>query len=314
MATRTKKKVVEDEKPKRPVGRPRKTNINKGIPREGIRDDPSNEEYVVELYYAYPMIFKKLSELYKALNAEYITINFTEDQVLLQTTSFSENIIIKTVIDCTNVHGYYCENPINVSINRQTFDIAVKRIDPKFFESIRLIIKDTDTEIHKMQIQLHNPSLDSTSPTDLSLVVDHQFEDTYSWDEDNYPVSFKFNKADFKKYIGDVDGVSNKFTITKPGSYPLYFEYKTEGENLSTMDPFPNEEKIGLESSIADPTIVAATIGVKEIKPISNAQIADEVRIYIANDHYVMIKMNMDEAVDTKILVKTASPEDDQIN
>ena len=287
---------------RRPPGRPPSAHKLKNIKREGVVNEPESNENSIELYFAFPIIFKKLYVLYKNINVTDIIMVFEKNRIELHGYSCSSKAVAMTTINASLAHRYYCENSLVIKMSREASEKIMTRIDPKFYESIEFIVKRFTVNLNNMVVILRNNNLKSCSLHEVNVTTDNIGDYLKErWDV-VYPLSFKLSKQDFKKYMSDVKSISNTVTIIKPRDHPLYFTYTKEGSMLSVKDMFFDETKIGLVCT-HDGIILAATIDVSEIIPISNSQIADEIKLYVHNLHKMMLVVQMDEAVETKILV-----------
>ena len=105
----TKKNIVKDEV-KRPPGRPalkKKQNIDKN----GIVSFPMGADNIMELIYDGPLIFKKIFNIFKAMEASEIKIEFNTDEIKIITTDHLSNNINYLKIDCSKLNHYYCRHP-----------------------------------------------------------------------------------------------------------------------------------------------------------------------------------------------------------
>jgi len=287
---------------RRPPGRPPSVHKLKNIKREGVVADPESKENSIELYFAFPMIFKKLYVLYKNINVTDIIMVFEPDRIELHGYSCSSKAVAMTIINASLAHRYYCEQSLVIKMSREASEKIMNRIDPKFYESIEFTIKQFTHSLSNMTVILRNNNLKSYSVHDVNITTDNIGDYLKERWDIVYPLSFKLSKQDFKKYISDVKSISNTVTIIKPQGHPMYFSYTKEGSMLSVKDMFLDENKIDLVCT-HDGIILAATIDVSEIMPISNSQIAEEIKIYVHNLHKMMLVVQMDEAVETKILL-----------
>lgn len=296
------KKVKKDPPTiKRGPGRPRVGAKGSKVDRLGVKNTPLNDDHSIEFYYAIPIQFKRIFALYKSEGVKDVTMSFTKTKITFLAKSYSDEAVMKTFIDCTKCHRYYCDEPEEITVSREIAEKVINRIESKFYDCISFVVKHYTGEINQMIILLRNPMLDAISSHDINVSHLVDTSDDESWDETDYPLSFKFTKGNFKKYITDIETIGNELTIEKTGKFPLKFKYNAP-VRLAAGESFP-DDKIDLKCVIRDTEIIAASVKVKEIKLFCGAQLADEVTIYVDRKKKMMFIFTMDEAIETRILV-----------
>lgn len=299
---------------KRGPGRPPSDRRHTKIERKGIQQTPEFPDNDIEFYSAQPGVFKKLFNLYKATNVPDIIISFELDKITFSANSYSEQNNYLTTIDCTRAHRYYCRQPVRLQLGREGAEGVINRIDPKFFDSIRFIVKKFTLEVNNMIIMLSNPSLGAKSTHTLNLTshttnnndnfnsLGNNSLSVDNFDESNYALSFKFKRQEFKKYISDIDTITSRLVIEKIEGYPLKFKYANKSNVVSCVEVFEKDSEIDLKCDQSK-KIIATTVSIADIKPLSNAQIADSVTIYVDNKKKILFLFNMDDAIVTRVLV-----------
>jgi hypothetical protein len=291
------------EKKKRGPGRPPIDNKNIREERRGICSEPNNLENCIEFYYTSPEVFKKLFTLYKQINARDVFIIFDIDEIVLIAQSFNKESIIKSVFECEKAHRYFNTQKLILRIGRINADRIISRIDPKFHSSVQLSVKKHQGVPDHLVLDLYNMSLKLKSNSKISAQMVNTIEFEEIWDDKIYRLSFELNKKNFKKIIGDIETVSSKFIIEKiSGNEPLKFKYNSD-ESLYSQEEFLNPKEIALQSNMYANEIIAATISVSNVKPISNSQIAENVRIYVDSQLKLLLSFNIDLIADCKMLI-----------
>jgi hypothetical protein len=289
---------------KRGPGRPPIDTNKVNVERIGVVKSPISANNSVEFNYAIPSVFKKLFSIFKSTNVSDIYLSFNLENASMFAKSFSEQIYFKVEIDCKKVHRYYCDRPVDLKLNRETTEKISNRINPKFFNEIIMIVKKYTDEVDHMIFQLKNPMLDSVSTHKMNLTSNIEIEDNNNWDTSEYPLNFTLTNQDFKKYISDIEQISSTVMIEKVGTNPLVFRYTKEGGVLSGTEVFNNNKKIKLNCSNGENDIIAATVKISNIKPLSNAQISDNITLFIDNHKDMILSIKMDDAITLKILIK----------
>lgn len=291
------------EKPKRRPGRPKADNMKALINMQGICDAPLNKDNAIELYYANPMVFRRIFALYKATNVGDIIMKFDKTNIILYAKSFSDRITFKTTIDCTKVHRYYCDRPLELRMGCKGSEDIINRIDPKFYDNMSILIKQYTSEVDNIIFTLQNQKLDAITSMRLNLSSISNHVDEDQWNDADYKLSFNLKRCEFKKYMGDIDTISSTLMITRAGNTPLKFSYSKEGGIVNGEEIFKSDEKLRLNSTMTNNEIIAMTVRMSDIKPLSNAQIADDIQIFIDSFKKMMFKVKIDNAIETKILV-----------
>lgn len=298
---------VERPNVRRGPGRPPLTSLKPDVDRLGVCTTPSNVNNMIEFYSAVPSVFKKIYAQYKATNVREISMHFEADRVIMSAISYSEAISLQTVINCSKAHRYYCRSPVKIRLSYEQSEKIINRIDAKFFDGIWFIVKQS-TVVNNMSIILKNSGLGATSNHTINLTSAQVPDPIQSWNESEYPLSFKLNRQTFKKYISDIEGISAVVTIQRLNNLPLKFMYASEGGIVTGSETFSDDAKIGLQmksaSSEAGDYLVATSVKISNIKPLSNAQIAEEVRVYVDNNKPMLICVDMEDSIRTVISIK----------
>lgn len=291
------------EKKKRGPGRP--PIDNKGIreDRLGLCPEPKNPNSSMELYYASPEIFKKLFTLYKSTNVHNIFITFDIEQVIFVATNFTKKCTIKTTLNCHRAHRYFNKQPITIRIGRKHAESVINCIDPKYYSAIQFRIDNYHTETDHIVIELFNTRLNSCSINSINVQTITENEIVELWDTSLYRLSFTLDKRDFKKIISDIENITPKFSIEKvEGASPLRLRYNKD-VIITTDKLFHDPKKIAMQSTMYPNEIIAATIAIDNIKPISNSQVAEHFQLHVDSQHKLMVCFRIDEMMDCKILL-----------
>ena len=292
------KPVVKEEVKKRPPGRPK---LDKKIvigPILGVCSEPANPDNDVEMRYSGPAVFKKIFTLFNSNFVENIIMVFEKEEVFLFAVSHSTDCIFRIVINCRNINRYYCRERLQLQMSRANLGLIINKLDSNFYTSIVFSIPKYDSphEVKNMVISLSNTKLNSVSDHSLNLeyIVDAGIVD--DWSTDNYRLSFKFEKDDFKKIITDIDVISNKFIIEKvAGDSPLVIKY-TKSCNVIEVNESYDPQTINLQSKMEKMEIIAATVKIVNIKSISNAQIG-LVNLFVDNERKILLKIDLDNPI-----------------
>ena len=120
---------VKSDIKRRPVGRPRLTKKAEPLPKLGISSAPSVDSNVVELSYDNVSIFKKIFSLLKLMNVKEINIQFNTNYAKIYGIDHLEKSLINIKIDANKLNKYYCEFPINITLEPKNLDKITQKID-----------------------------------------------------------------------------------------------------------------------------------------------------------------------------------------
>ena len=126
--------------------------------------------------------------------------------------------------------------------------------------------------------------------------------------EAEYSISFEMPWKDFKKKITDIKlSGATDFTFTKDGPTDrLTINYTSKNKDVSTHSMFMDEKKINLQSALRDDETFRVSIQLDDIRAISTALLADDVRIYLDESRDVLLISQMNKgAIEVRTLIKT---------
>lgn len=284
---------------KRKPGRPSSKTKSDQEKRNGI---VVNSQYLVEMYFAVPIVLKKLYVLYKNIKAKEIIMQFKKECVIFIARSFSELTDVRTYIDCTQIHSYYCGQEICIKMSQMHSEDIINRIDTDTFNAISFMIKKAN-EINTMHIDLHNRTLEAVSHCHLNIEVINCVTSDEAWDTSRYKLNFTLNKSTFKKYMSDVKSISTLICIEKAYNSPLTFKYVKETGVLRCNEEFKNSKTIKENCTIKKNEIIATSADISEIVHLSNSQIAEEITTYVDSNLPLLFVIEMDKAITTKVLI-----------
>ena len=298
--------MAEEVKKKRGPGRPPSDSKKPEVKREGVCDVPKKADNCIELYYAIPLVLRRLFNLYKAAGITEIVMEFSKESMVWFAKSKNHPFTIRTTIDCTKMHRYYCAEEKSIVISRSNAADVINRIDGKCFTSIIIDMKNLAEEVSSININLINPEL-GWSKHRINVKDKVTEPDETVWDETGYAVSFKMDSKEFKKYMSDAKSISDTLTIEKEGTKELKFKYSKDANAVEVVDTLKNSKKIDLQSTIAETDILATSLKLAELQQLSNVQLTDDVRIYIDAMRDPIFMYKMDPAITTKVMISRVS-------
>lgn len=274
--------AADAAKGKKRPGRPRKKVIAAPFEINGIAAAPKNAENIVEVIYENPRIFKKLFTLYKSYVVDDLIIDFGRDTIKIISKSHTGKSLNFTTFNCKLLNHYYCKEPKRICVRRECLSDIFKSLD-----KIHCKITFRLTEERQMSIlfiNIRDCEMDDEQLYEVELI--EKFDNTIpnDFDDTKYPLSFELPAKSFKKKIADIANLSTMLTIRKRGGQPLEFTYDLP-KKINMTGVYLNQDKIKLKSTIEDDDILCASIMIPYIKPFSNANIGDNVKIAV--DRYL---------------------------
>lgn len=291
---------------KRSVGRPRLIQRVDPLPKLGIVVEPSNNDNLVELSYDNVSVFKKIFSLLKLMNVKEINIQFNTNYTKIFGIDHLEKNLINIKINSNKLNHYYCEYPINITLDPKNLDKITQKID-KNYNLFSMILKK-NTFRNNLIIILYNKVLSIDESHIINLIendVDlHPFYEK-TLDYNIYPLKFELTGKYFKKLINDVSIFSEIFTIEKVNKSPLQFIYKNINNTIKGYNQCKDDAKIKLQSTISNDEIFSVSVRIDYIKSLSNALLSDTIKIYADNENDLVFNLLIDNGVFEIIIYTT---------
>jgi hypothetical protein len=280
---------------KRSVGRPRLIQRTDPLPKLGILNTPSNEDNLVELSYDNVSIFKKIFNLLKSMNVKEINIQFNNNYTKIFGIDHLEKNLINIKIDSNKLNHYYCEHPINITLDPKNLDKITQKID-KHYSLFSIILKKKSYR-NNIIIILNNKILSIDESHIINLIetnVDYDSVNEKTLDYNLYPLKFELTGKYFKKLINDVSTFSEIFTIEKVNNNPLQFIYKNINNTIKGFNICKDSNKIKLQSTLAENDIFSVSIRIDYIKALSNSLLSDKIKIYADSENDLVFNLLID--------------------
>ena len=265
---------------KRSVGRPRLLQKIDPLPKLGIVEEPQSNDNLIELSYDNVNIFKKLFSLLKLMNVKEINIQFHTNYTKIYGIDHLEKNLINIKIEATKLNHYYCEHPINITLDPKNLDKITQKID-KNYDLFSIILKKNSYRNHLIII-LNNKMLSIDESHIINLIEnDSELNQLYdrTVDYNLYPLKFELPGKYFKKLINDISTFSDLFTIEKVNNNPLRFIYKNINNTIKGYNICKDHAKLKLESTLTADDIFSVSIRIDYIKALSNSLLSDNIKI-----------------------------------
>lgn len=291
---------------KRSVGRPRLLQKIDPLPKLGIVEEPQSNDNLIELSYDNVNIFKKLFSLLKLMNVKEINIQFHTNYTKIYGIDHLEKNLINIKIEATKLNHYYCEHPINITLDPKNLDKITQKID-KNYDLFSIILKKNSYRNHLIII-LNNKMLSIDESHIINLIEnDSELNQLYdrTVDYNLYPLKFELPGKYFKKLINDISTFSELFTIEKVNNNPLRFIYKNINNTIKGYNICKDHAKLKLESTLTADDIFSVSIRIDYIKALSNSLLSDNIKIYADKENDIIFNLLIDNGV-FEIIIYTA--------
>lgn len=297
---------MSDQPIKRSVGRPRLLQKVDPLPKLGIVENPQSNDNLIELSYDNVNIFKKIFSLLKLMNVKEINMQFHSNYTKIYGIDHLEKNLINIKIEATKLNHYYCEQPINITLDPKNLDKITQKID-KNYDLFSIILKKNSYR-NNLIIILNNKMLSIDESHIINLIEnDTDLNQLYNRtvDYNLYPLKFELPGKYFKKLINDIAIFSDLFTIEKVNNNPLRFIYKNINNTIKGYNICKDHSKLKLESSLTTDDIFSVSIRIDYIKALSNSLLSETVKIYADKENDIIFNLLIDNGV-FEIIIYTA--------
>lgn len=282
---------MSESKGKKKPGRPRKTPLKKSLERNGISPTPLKTSNVMEFIYDVPVNFKKIFQLFIALAARYICMEFKEKSINIIACCHLKKTWVKITIDCAKVNHYYCAKPVDVYLNPGTTEKIIKTLNREYTTISWILNRETDRS--SIDIIFKNP-LEIDEHRVVNLIQSPGYSCETKFSNEGYPIKFSLSGKYFKQLITVSKTFSNQITINKTGNSPLIFTYSSRDKSATHSHIVRNEKNINLISNLDDDDIFSASVNIDYIEPLSKSIITNSVKISADNFKDVLFETHLD--------------------
>ena len=298
---------------KKGPGRPRKTPKKEPLVRKGISKTPTNVDDHIEFLYDQPVLLKKIFQFFKSLAAAQIQIMFRPKDVVFYAEDHHKKSRIRIRIDASKLNHYYCKSVLDIGVASKDLELILNKVDKEY--SSVVILSSIGSTQRSITLVLDNDiQIDEIHTIDL-IGQYNKMENEEKFTDEDYAVKFQLPSKYFKKTIGDIKTMSSQLSITQEDNEsPLVFEYLTPNKKIQSKHTVKDSNKIKLTSNLESGESFRVDVKIDYIKPISAAQIADEVIIMTDENKAFMTKAYIDnEAIEIKTLTEIIDdrPDDD---
>jgi hypothetical protein len=276
---RTKKVVKKPDGVKKGPGRPRKIPKKDPIPRKGIQKQMNKDSHI-EFLYDSPVFLKKLVIFFKQLATMNIQILFRPADIIMFGIDHYGKSRVRVRIDASKLNHYYCKSILDVGVSCKELELILNKID-KEYTSIVLMSTIGDTQKNLTLILDNDIKINEEHVIDLVGQYNHMDREEEFINED-YMIKFEWPGKYFRKTINDIKPMSKQLAIIQEDYQSnLSFQYSTSNKKVHSKHDVRDPKKIKLRSNLTDDMNFRVEIKIDYIKPISSAQIADDIEIFV---------------------------------
>jgi hypothetical protein len=295
---------VEVPVKKRP-GRPKKQIPKKPMKKFGIVSEPTNKlpgidprmQYVMELWYDNPIMFKKIFGLCQTMSIDNnIRVRFEKDQVKMYTIDHSGKNKIYIRIFGKSMTRYYCGRDLEIGLNPTMFQKMLQTLNKSYGQIIFASRKQYEKT--KIRLIFINDEIEESSEHD----VDVEAVDAYDWAvedelarENDYPIKFELTSKHFKKKVNDSKMMTDILRIEKDGEGPLRFSYNFKNKKGVNNSILKNANKINLQSKLDPMEMFSTSVFLEHIKPLAGALVSDTIQISADTTHNLIFTSLLDQ-------------------
>lgn len=298
--------MADPAQPKKKPGRPRKA-ANAIIDRIGfaeaprVREAASELEFVVQVEYENPTMFKHIFTAFKHLGATEVHIRFEPDRMRMYCIDHTNvNEMIVTVFAAQMVY-HFVEAPYDITISPSEFQNILNSIN------VNHNLISFTTRRAELNTSLTINLMNDKNAMVSKYVTNIKRYDGKIWNaaitsphSGVYSLRFVLDCKVFKKCIASTDAITNVITIEKIGAGALKFAFTYNTKNGTGAHMFSDFNLIGLKSTMAEGETLTVSVPLAYIKPISSLVLTDRIFLAVKNGANVMSEFYLDQKTDAE--------------
>lgn len=292
------------EPAKKKPGRPRRV-ANTVVDRVRIASGPrvreasAELEFVVQIEYENPTMFKHIFTAFKHLGATEVHIRFEPDKMRMYCIDHTTvNEMLVTVYGNQMVY-YYVESVYDITISPSEFQNILNSIN------VNHNLLEFTTRRAELNTKLTVSLLNDKNAMVSRYVTNIKRYDGKIWNtavtsptSGVYSLRFVLDCKVFKKCIASTDAITNVITIEKIGAGPLRFAFAYNTKNGDGVHIFSDFNLINLKSTMAESETLSVSVPLAYIKPISSLVLTDRIFLAVKNGSNVMSEFYLDQKND----------------
>jgi hypothetical protein len=283
-------------KPKKPVGRPRKNNPAEIMCFAGIVGAPETPENIMELVYNNAQAFKKITNLFKVYAVGEVRMVFAPSGIFITGQNHTRNVNINVFIDGCAMNSYYCGEATELCSSMQNFIKSFNAIG-KHHDKITMRISSARKTT--LAISLYESVYANVTTADVTLnrMGPAATIPTYTYTASTWAwvLKFSFISKHFKNMVANIGVPPNFIRITKQLDAPLCIDSEG-GRDTPIRNVYSDDAKLSLQQNLAPPNeIFSVSFGVDKIRPFANISLGTKVRVVAHNGPQISFMTTMDE-------------------
>lgn len=297
--------MADPAQPKKKPGRPRKA-ANAIIDRVGfaeaprIREAASELEFVIQIEYENPTMFKHIFTAFKHLGATEVHVRFEPKLMRMYCIDHTNvNVMLVTVYAEQMVY-HYVEAPYDITISPSEFQNILNSIN------VNHNLISFTTRRAELNTSLTINLMNDKNAMVSRYVTNIKRYDGKIWNAEItsphsgvYSLRFVLDCKVFKKCISSTDVIANIITIEKIGNGALKFAFNYNTKNGTGAHIFSDFNLISLKSTMAEGETLTVSVPLAYIKPISSLVLTDRIFLAVKNGANVMSEFYLDQKTDT---------------
>jgi len=298
------------DRPKKPVGRPRKNIPVDTLSFAGIVSVPEAPENIIELTYNNAHIFKKITQLFKSYSAGEINMVFAPSGVFITGQDHMRHVQINVYVDGRAMNYYYCGEPTQLCSSLLNFNKSFGAIGK---HHDKIVMRVSSARKTTLAISIHDSAHSTITTADITLnkmgpVSGSAPEYLYVASTWAWVLKFAIASKNFKSMVANIGPMPNFVRITKQISSPLCIESEG-GRDIPVKNIYSDDNKLSLAQNLAPPNeIFSVSFSVDKIRPFANISLGKNISVVAHNGPQISFMTTMDErgvyrAVTIEILI-----------
>jgi len=257
---------------KRP-GRPPSKQAAKTIVNLGIVSTPIDPDNVVEIKHTNVTVFTSVFAFFDKMNAVKIYVNFTPTSMVMFCRNETKPLKSIISINVNKLHRYFCKDPCQVHIKRDSFSKAFHSSDKNIFDLISISKSKMMSE--KIDIEFHDPKSDRDCTHEIELSTFNSDDDLCNSlpqiNPEKYPLTFTLPSVIFKKTVVDIEKITDTFSYEYMEGKNTILKVTAPRPGYNYKEKFENSKAIKLVSTLKPKDIIDCPIKISNIKPLISA-------------------------------------------
>jgi hypothetical protein len=301
---------MENSKPRKKPGRPRKRATNDPVSTYGIVDHPLNPDNCVEMVYNQPQILKCIVAIFKEYASDDIIIDFARDTVTFSGRDHSMLVNINITICTRDVNMYYFAPPhtdsgiYRIVVRRDNLNIVTAIIEKTHYKITFALNRD---DLSTLIVVLGNCEYDNDDRFDINVVPRAiGVDELHVRAPETYPLEFTIDSHHFRRKIGELKKIARDMIIQKTiasssssnsDACDLEISFGTT-PRVSYTGIYHTASKIKLRCDVPTSEMFVATISIARIYPLMAVNLPGGMTFFVGREEPHIIRVGLDTRAD----------------